>query len=59
LAGPTVGQAFLEGAWWRVRISGPPVDEGSLVHVIGVDGLDLIVEAVQPRPDNSPTQQPT
>lgn len=45
------GQAFLEGAWWRVRTMGPPVQQGTVVRVVDVDGLDLLVEPV---PDDHP-----
>ena len=40
----TKGQAFVEGSWWSVRSTGPPltVDEDFLVTA--VDGLVLVVE---------------
>lgn len=50
------GQAFVEGAWWRVRSVGPALREGETVRVVDVDGLDLVVEAAAPAPtDNQPT----
>ncbi len=39
------GQAFVEGAWWRLRSTGPPLVQGARVRVVDVDGLDLVVEA--------------
>lgn len=44
----TVSQAFVEGAWWQVRSEGSPPDDGSVVRVVGVEGLDLVVEPVEP-----------
>jgi membrane-bound serine protease (ClpP class) len=41
------GQAFVEGAWWTVRAD-QPLHAGQLVHVVAVDGLDLVVEPVDP-----------
>jgi membrane-bound serine protease (ClpP class) len=57
-AGPAGGQVFLEGAWWSAHSTGPPVDEGSVVRVVDVDGLDLLVEPVtlpadEPAPDDN------
>jgi membrane protein implicated in regulation of membrane protease activity len=37
-------QAFIEGAWWNVRSSGPPLEDGALVRIVDVDGLDLLAE---------------
>ena len=54
-AGATTGQAFVEGAWWNVRSTGPPLDEGSAVRIVAMDGLDLVVEphgASVAEPDN-------
>jgi membrane-bound serine protease (ClpP class) len=39
------GMAFLEGAWWTVRSTSPPLEQGDAT-VVGVDGLTLIVEPV-------------
>ncbi|MDQ4069192.1 MAG: nodulation protein NfeD [Actinomycetota bacterium] len=50
------GQAFVEGAWWNVRSTGPELVEGDEVLVVDVDGLDLIVE---PRRDSTNHHQPT
>lgn len=44
--------AFVGGAWWAVRAD-EPLDAGSQVRVLGMDGLDLMVERV---PDASPAQ---
>jgi len=40
------GQAFVEGAWWRLRSTGPPLVQDTRVRVVDVDGLDLVVEPV-------------
>jgi len=39
-----IGQAFLEGAWWRIRPRTGELTEGRPVTVVGTEGLDLIVE---------------
>jgi membrane-bound serine protease (ClpP class) len=57
-AGPASGQAFLEGAWWNVRSTCPPVDDGSLVRVVGMDGLDLLVEPVDAQPVDAQPDDP-
>ncbi|MGH9211632.1 MAG: NfeD family protein [Acidimicrobiales bacterium] len=42
-------QAFVEGAWWTVRTTAPsPPRGGSTVRVVGLEGLDLIVEPDEP-----------
>jgi len=38
------GQAFVEGAWWRVRARDGLLREGERVTVVDTDGLELIVE---------------
>jgi membrane-bound serine protease (ClpP class) len=44
------GQVFVEGAWWNVRTRGEPLREGITVRVVGIEGLDLVVEQLeQPR----------
>lgn len=43
-AGSVPAQAFIEGAWWNVRSSGPPLEDGALVRIVDVDGLDLLAE---------------
>lgn len=47
----TVGRAFVEGAWWRVRSAGPPLCDDSEARVLRLDGLDLIVD---PTPEGKP-----
>jgi membrane-bound serine protease (ClpP class) len=47
----TTGQVQLDGAWWTVR-SPEDLEPGNRVHVIGIDGVQLIVEAPEKR---SPT----
>jgi len=39
------GQAFLEGAWWRIRSRTGALPEGQTVTVVGNEGLELIVDA--------------
>lgn len=39
-------QAFVEGAWWALRAD-RPLRTGQRVHVVDVDGLDLVVEPVE------------
>jgi membrane-bound serine protease (ClpP class) len=36
--------AFVGGAWWSLRSEGPPPAPGSTVRVVGMEGLDLVVE---------------
>jgi membrane-bound serine protease (ClpP class) len=50
------GQTFVEGAWWNVRSTAGDLDEGGAVRVVGMDGLDLLVE---PAPPQSTTPAPT
>jgi membrane-bound serine protease (ClpP class) len=38
------GQAFLDGAWWRLSTAQPPLRPDTLVRVTDVDGLTLVVE---------------
>ncbi len=38
------GQAFLEGAWWRIHSRTGELTEGRPVTVVGTEGLELIVE---------------
>jgi membrane-bound serine protease (ClpP class) len=40
----STGQAMVEGAWWNVRTRGNRLHRGATVRVIGVEGLDLMVE---------------
>jgi membrane-bound serine protease (ClpP class) len=45
-------QAFVEGAWWTVRPVGPtPPPDGAQVRVVGLEGLDLLVEPEEPEPE--------
>ena len=50
------GQTFVEGAWWNVRSTAGELTEGGAVRVVGMDGLDLLVE---PAPPASPNPAPT
>ncbi len=38
------GEAFVEGAWWRVRSRNGPLAEGQTVTVVAIEGLELIVD---------------
>jgi membrane-bound serine protease (ClpP class) len=55
------GSLRLDGAWWRARPRGGPLVPGQRIRVIGLDGLDLVVEpAGQPAdPDPSAAARPT
>jgi membrane-bound serine protease (ClpP class) len=55
----TMGQTFVEGAWWNIRSSGRELVEGDEVRVVGVDGLDLVVEPpAHPPTDHRTTGEP-
>ena len=40
----TTGRTFTEGAWWTIRSTGPPLEEGTEAQVVRVDGLVLVVD---------------
>jgi membrane-bound serine protease (ClpP class) len=40
------GSVFLDGAWWTVRSSAGELETGEEARVVGVEGLELIVEPV-------------
>jgi membrane-bound serine protease (ClpP class) len=42
------GRVLLEGAWWNVRSGDGPLHAGQVVQVTGMDGLDLLVEPMNP-----------
>lgn len=42
------GHVLVEGSWWTARSRGEPLKEGEMVRVVGLDGLTLIVEPVEP-----------
>ena len=50
----TGGQVFVEGAWWRVRTAGAPLEVDQAVRVVDVDGLELVVEPVGLQEENQP-----
>jgi membrane-bound serine protease (ClpP class) len=55
----TRGPTFVEGAWWNLRSAGRELAEGDEVRVVGVDGLDLVVEPpAHPPTDHQPTGEP-
>jgi len=41
------GMVFVNGALWQATSTGGPLDTGTQVRVVGVDGLRLRVEALQ------------
>ncbi|MBG0857406.1 nodulation protein NfeD [Streptomyces spinoverrucosus] len=49
------GQVLLDGAWWAVRGRAALVAEGQHVRVVGLDGLDLIVESAEAADDGPHT----
>jgi membrane-bound serine protease (ClpP class) len=60
------GQGLVEGGLWALRSEGPPLAVADRVKVVAVDGLDLVVEHLEHRPQPSPapaggppTDQPT
>jgi len=40
------GSVFLDGAWWSVRSSVGELEPGEQVRVVGIEGLELIVEPI-------------
>jgi membrane-bound ClpP family serine protease len=44
----TWGRTFVEGAWWTVRSQGSPLVAGGEARVVGLSGLDLVVERTDP-----------
>ena len=53
------GRAFVEGTWWTVRSAGPLLVAGSQARVVGMSGLELVVEpepgADTPTPEKEET----
>ncbi|HYN63268.1 MAG TPA: NfeD family protein, partial [Candidatus Limnocylindrales bacterium] len=49
------GIAFAGGEAWSARSAGPEITPGSPLHIVGVDGLELIVEPGEPVAADSPT----
>lgn len=44
------GWGFVEGAWWQLRAGGgEPLEAGREVRVVGVEGLELVVESAAGR----------
>lgn len=44
------GQAFVEGAWWRIRSRTEDLTEGQPVTVVATEGLELIVDTEENNP---------
>jgi membrane-bound serine protease (ClpP class) len=63
LTGDGDGTLHLDGAWWRARAtSDGPLVPGQEVRVVGLDGLDLLVEPSgrppAPDPDHTAKEAP-
>lgn len=52
-------RVFVEGAWWTVRSTGAPLQEGERARVTGIDGLTLLVEPVTSEDQDSSVPNPT
>jgi membrane-bound serine protease (ClpP class) len=48
------GRAFVEGAWWSLRSTGPVLATGAPARVVAVEGLVLIVDPRAPLEEESP-----
>lgn len=46
-------RAFVAGAWWNVRSVGGDLADDARGRVVGLDGLDLLVERIQTETDQS------
>jgi len=44
----TDARVLLEGAWWTARSAAGTLQPGQLVRVTGLDGLELVVEPINP-----------
>lgn len=51
-------QALIDGAWWKVMPRTGPLRDGDTVHVVEIDGLDLIVEPQNVEPPDVESQAP-
>jgi membrane-bound serine protease (ClpP class) len=40
------GSVFLDGAWWSVRSAAGDLEPGEQARVVGIEGLELIVEPI-------------
>jgi membrane-bound serine protease (ClpP class) len=40
-----IGQVFMDGTWWKAHSRGEPLETGQTVEVVGMEGLELIVES--------------
>lgn len=43
-ASGTTGSGFVEGAWWSLRSTGPPLQVGEIARIVSVDELVLVVD---------------
>jgi membrane-bound ClpP family serine protease len=47
---------MVEGAWWNVRSRGDRLRKGATVRVVDTEGLDLVVDRVEP-PEREPARK--
>ncbi|MCC6625932.1 MAG: nodulation protein NfeD [Chloroflexi bacterium] len=52
------GMVFVQGELWRATSQGGPVELGQAVRVLGVRGLDLDVEVLEPQPAAAGKEEP-
>jgi membrane protein implicated in regulation of membrane protease activity len=45
---------MVEGAWWNLRNPAGPLEQGTQVRVVDVEGLDLVVSTDLTPPDPQP-----
>lgn len=53
----STGQAHVDGTWWNLRSTGPPLEPGDQLRVRSVDGLDLVVEPTVAEPNDMSDEQ--
>jgi membrane-bound serine protease (ClpP class) len=53
----STGQAHVDGTWWNLRSTGPPLEPGDQLRVRSVDGLDLVVEPTVAEPNDMSDKQ--
>ncbi len=51
-AAGTEGQAFIDGAWWKVRSPVVELEVGAQLRVVDVEGLDLVVAPLSKQPSH-------
>ena len=55
----TTGSAVVEGAWWKLRSVGPPLQPGEIARIVAVEDLVLLVDPLSPTepPEHSSSDQ--